>query len=250
LDTPAVWLPITQQPDIVNGSRLLTDFSADDNSVRMWGRLKPDLTPKVAEEELRSLAAELRKRHPNDIWEKESLPSEPGGYAKSLIVGTRRGTGAEDRNELFPISALIGALCLLILAVACANLGSLLLARGVAREREIAIRVAVGAGGGLPRLAEPDGMDRNSGVAQSRAGLEDHGLRRGCRIRFRDSIRADSGFTGCPTAPSHQCHTAVPGRLPGRGKLHTLDCRGTPGPSARSCHVHTPGLSISTSHFH
>jgi len=148
LNKTDLWAPIAQQPYFVTNSRLLADFSVESPGVLMWGRLQPGLTPKAAEGELRSLAAELHKQHPTDIWEKESLLSEPGAYAKSLIVGARRGSGTEDRDELYPVFALVAALCLLILAVACGNLGSLLLARGLAREREIAIRIAIGAGSG------------------------------------------------------------------------------------------------------
>ena len=146
LNQSAIWVPLTQQPYFAAGSQLLTDFAG--NSVRMWGRLRPGFAPKAAEEELRSLAAELHKQHPDEIWEKENLPSDPGGYAKSMMIGNRSGTGSESQSELYPVFALVAALGLLILAVACGNLGSLLLARGVAREREIAIRVAVGAGKG------------------------------------------------------------------------------------------------------
>ncbi len=144
-DSPDVWMPITQQPYFFSGSQLLTDFNGE--GVNMWGRLQPGLAPRVAEQELRSLAAELRKQHPNDIWENESLRSEPGGYASSGLGGQSRGSGPgpNDPRQLNTI-ILVGALVLLILAVACGNLGSLLLARGVAREREIAIRVSVGAG--------------------------------------------------------------------------------------------------------
>ena len=118
------------------------------SSQEVWGRLKPGMTPKAAEAELRSLAAQLHAEHPNDTWENESLPSEPGGYASSMIGGSHHGTGTKGPDQMTPVAGLIGALVMLILAVACGNLGGLLLARGVAREREIAIRVAIGAGPG------------------------------------------------------------------------------------------------------
>jgi predicted permease len=148
LETPDVWLPIAVQPGLVNGSKLLTDYSVEGSGVTVWGRLRPGLVPKAAEEELRSLAAVLRTGHPNDIWEKESLPSNPGAYATSTINQGHHGTGTKDPNKLIPAAGLAGALVLLILAVACGNLGSLVLARGVARAREITIRVAIGAGRG------------------------------------------------------------------------------------------------------
>ncbi len=149
MQSPDVWLPLQYQPHFVEGSQLLTSYSADTDGVDMWGRLRPGVTAKAAEEELLSLTAELRKQHPKEIWENERLLSEPGGYAQNA-GGKDRGTGPSPglRTKLAPIFALMGALSLLILAVACGNLGSLLLARGVARQREISIRVAVGAGSG------------------------------------------------------------------------------------------------------
>jgi predicted permease len=148
LDNPDVWLPMIQQPYFVTGSRLLTDFSVEGIGVAVWGRLAPGVNPKAAESELQALAARLHSEHPDDIWEDERLPSKPGGYATGAMSSSHHGTGARDPDKLTPVAGMIGALVLLILTAACGNLGSLLLARGVAREGEIAIRVAVGAGRG------------------------------------------------------------------------------------------------------
>ena len=148
LESPELWLPISQHPYLVSGSKLLTEYAVEGSGVTVWGRLRPGLTPKAAEGELRSLAAALRAGHPNDIWENESLPGSPGAYATSAINHSHHGMGTKDPNKLIPVAATAGALVLLILAVACGNLGSLVLARGVARAREITIRVAIGAGTG------------------------------------------------------------------------------------------------------
>jgi predicted permease len=148
-DAPALWALAQQHPYFVPGSPLLTDFSGQriPGTTNMWGRLRGGVTAPAAEGELMALAAELRRTHPDDVWEGEQLRAEPGGYLQS--VGSKsRGGGPAPRlqAQLYPLFAIVGVLVLLILAVACGNLGSLLLARGAARQREIALRVALGAG--------------------------------------------------------------------------------------------------------
>lgn len=128
-----IYLPIGKQPFFVEGSTALTDTS-DNGTVRMWGRLAPEVSAKAAEAELLTLTIELRKIYPKMIWEKQYIRSRPGGHMLTL------------QPEMERAFAMIGALLLLIFIVACANLGSLMTARGVAREHEIQIRIAIGAG--------------------------------------------------------------------------------------------------------
>jgi predicted permease len=144
LDDPDIWIPLTRHPQFVVGSRLLTSF-ADDEGVRMWGRRRADATATAVETELASLLVALRQQRPADVWERERLVSEPGGRP-GRGGGSGRGTGAPPRSRVGAVVGMIGALAVLILAVACGNLGSLLLARGVSRAREMQIRISVGAG--------------------------------------------------------------------------------------------------------
>ena len=125
-------MPMAQQPYFIEGSKALTDWS--DSSIRMWGRLAPGVSAKIAEEELRTLTDQLRRQHPEAVWDKEFIQSSPGGHLQVM------------QPEMYRIAAMVAVLTLLILAVACANLGGLMLARAVARQHEIGIRIAIGAG--------------------------------------------------------------------------------------------------------
>jgi predicted permease len=129
---PDVWLPVNQQPHFIERSKVLHDWT--NASARMWGKLAPGVTAKVAEQELRSLTDQLRHEHPEAVWDGEFIQSSPGGHLQVM------------QARMYQIAAMIGVLTLLILVVSCANVGGLMLARAVTRQHEIGIRFAIGAG--------------------------------------------------------------------------------------------------------
>ncbi|MBM3760807.1 MAG: FtsX-like permease family protein [Acidobacteria bacterium] len=130
-DPTKFWAIIDDHPHFFKGSILLT--SIDNDPVFLYGRLAPGISPDAAEQAMRPIVDERRKVAPKEIWKDEFLLVAPAAYAV-----------AKHEKVLLPF-LLAGGLLLLVLATACANLGNLLLARSVTREREFAIRNAIGA---------------------------------------------------------------------------------------------------------
>jgi predicted lysophospholipase L1 biosynthesis ABC-type transport system permease subunit len=98
----------------------------------MIGRLKPGVTLAQAQAETRTLGAQVTRDHP----ERNSFE----GFVSPLSDHVN----GKMRPAVWVLAAAVGAVMLIV----CANLSNLLLARSAARQKEIAIRMALGAGRG------------------------------------------------------------------------------------------------------
>jgi putative ABC transport system permease protein len=117
-----VWAPL--QPDVESLPR-------DTHPIFVVARLAAGVRHEVAQEELASIAADLERAYPANAG--RGVFVEP---LRSVVFGG-------VRPALLLLMGAVG----LVLLVACVNIANLLLARGIARSREIAIRTALGAGG-------------------------------------------------------------------------------------------------------
>jgi predicted permease len=107
-------------------------------SLYVLGRLKPGLSRAQAEAKLLVLTEQIKQ-----------VISDRAAYTNFLVMDGSRGTNPiADEDYFWLVIALIQAPPMLILIVACANVANMLLARGIMRQREIAIRRAMGANRG------------------------------------------------------------------------------------------------------
>ena len=134
-NVPDIFIPIAQREYFYPQSALLRAWDGDGNGVDMYGRLRAGVSPAAAREALRSTMQAMAAERPevkNDEW------LEP-------LLARHNFMRPSERYAILAVVSLIGSLTGLVLIVAAANLGNLVMSRATGRVRELGVRMALGA---------------------------------------------------------------------------------------------------------
>jgi predicted permease len=129
-----LWLPVTSNVSFAGGDDPLDDRGS--RWILVKGRLRPGVTPDQAQAGLDVLAQQLAAAYPESNADRR-FPVIPTNEVRLLPMIDR---------ALVPVAALLMSVVGLLLLIVCTNLANLLLARALTRRKEIAIRLAIGAG--------------------------------------------------------------------------------------------------------
>ncbi len=119
-----IWLPLQADPNSANQG----------NYLLCGGRLKPGVTVERANAAMKAAAEQFRRVYPDTMSKEETAEAVP---QRDFLVG-----------DIRPLLMITFGAVGFVLLIACTNVANLLLARAASRERELAIRSAVGAGRG------------------------------------------------------------------------------------------------------
>lgn len=120
-------------------SELWMPLAPDEQTVQargaLWlsviGRLRPDASPSLAQQQMNTIAAQLAEEYPG-----------PNTGAEVLLEPLHETIVGDVRTPLLVLLAAVGV----VLLIGCANVANLLLARGAVRRKELSVRSALGAG--------------------------------------------------------------------------------------------------------